>query len=213
MAAGLAAVLLAGAVLALVPGVRTAVADQLGVRGIRIVFVDDVTPTPAASPVGPNLLLGQRLTLAEARQRVSYAIHVPATLGEPDEVYVREVAGGTMVSLLYHPRPGLPEAAETGVGALLMQFEAREETEVLLKKASFDAPSVPVQINGEAGYWVIGPSSLVIDPDPSLGFDDQPGRPSANVLLWEQDGLTFRLESALSRSEALAVAETVRGPS
>ena len=35
-------------------------------------------------------------------------------------------------------------------------------------------------------------------------------RLAANVLLWEQDGLTLRLEGAFSKEQALLIAESVR---
>ena len=201
----------AALLLALFPDARTAVADRLGLRGVRIVLDHEIR-TPAVTPVGANLLLGDRLRLDEARARVDFPIPLPdpAVYGQPDEAYVRAVAGGAMVSLLYYPRPGLPEAAETGVGALLMLFEPDADTNVLAKKITADGGVMdPVRVNGAPGYWVAGPSALVIDPDPSIGFERQPGRPSANVLLWERADLTYRLETALPRADALRFAESL----
>ena len=127
--------------LAVSPELRTAVAKRLGIHGIEIIFVDE-TPTPAASPVGTTLLLGESMTLAEAQSRVSYVIQVPAELGPPDEVYLRQLAAGPMVTLLYRPRPDLPEAEETGVGALLMQFPATSDIEQIVKRVTMGTGSV-----------------------------------------------------------------------
>ena len=100
-------VLLLVALLALAPGVRTSIAKRLGVSGIAITFVTE-TPTPhppvAASPVGPTLLLGERRTLAETRASVPYPDSSAGVARPPDEVYLRQVSAGSMVSLLYHPR-------------------------------------------------------------------------------------------------------------
>jgi len=211
LAAALALLVAASAFLAAFPGARSAVAEWFGLDGVRIVVVDE-TPPPAASPVGPNLLLGERVTLEDARTRVPFELALldVAAFGAPDEVYVREVASGTMVSLLYRPRADLPEAAETGVGALLMQFDAETDGEILSKRVRVDSPPMEVRVGDTHGLWVFGTSSLVINPDPSIGFEGQAGRSSANILFWQRDGVTYRLETALSRQQAVVVAEATR---
>jgi len=40
---------------------------------------------------------------------------------------------------------------------------------------------------------------------------DSPARLAGNTLLWEQDGLTLRIESGLQRDAAMRIAEQVRG--
>ena len=103
--------LVAAAALALSPGLRTSVANRLGVHGIEIIFVEE-TPTPAATPVGTTLLFGEKVTLAEAQARAGYPIRIPAALGPPDEVYLRQLSAGPMVTLLYRSRPVCPRPAK-----------------------------------------------------------------------------------------------------
>lgn len=191
------------------PDLRTTVADRLGLDGIRIEFVDD-EPAPATDPVGATLLLGEATTLAGAQASVPYVIQLPAALGAPDEVYLRQLSAGPMVSLLYRPRPDLPEAAETGVGAILMQFPASSHPADLSKRITAGMGTVvEIEFSDGTGYWVTGKSEFMIPNDPSQDFDDLIGRPSANVLLWESDGLTFRLETDLTQSDAVAIAESI----
>jgi hypothetical protein len=211
---------LLAAALAVFPGARDAVADLFGVRGIQISIERDEEPTPvptlvataAASPVGPDLSLGRQVTLQEARTLAPYEIHVPnpAAYGEPDEVYVRNLPDdNTMVSLIYYPAPDLPEAEETGVGALLMQFEAREDVNYIMKGV-FEGGgyTTPTELGDGDAWWVYGATRIVLLDDPSAPCCPA-GRPSANVLLWEQDGLTFRLESDLTMSRATTLAESI----
>lgn len=194
---------------AISPELRTAVAKRLGIHGIEIIFVDE-TPTPAASPVGTTLLLGEPMTLEEAQSRVGYVIQVPAELGPPDEVYLRQLSAGPMVTLLYRPRPGLPEAEETGVGALLMQFPATSDIDQIVKRVTMGTGSViSVMIDGADGFWVMGSSELVISQDPSAGFAPV-SRPSADVLIWEQNGMAYRLEVNLLMSDAIRIAESLQ---
>jgi hypothetical protein len=205
----LAVLLLAVAALTVSTDLRTAIAKRLGIHGIEIIFVEE-PPTPVATPVGATLLLGEPMTLAEAQARVGYTIKLPATLGEPDEVYLRQVAAGQMVTLLYQARASLPEASETGVGALLMQFPADSPVGDLAKRISQGMGSMlDVSINGNPGLWITGQTELVIDMDPSAGWQSPAGRPSANVLIWEEGGMTYRLETNLRLLDAIALAESV----
>jgi hypothetical protein len=223
--AALALVVLGAAVLAFVPGARDTVAGWFGVRGIRIVFVEE-TPTPAPTPtvpaatpgasptaalLGANLLLGERMTLAEAQARVSFQLLVPdpARLGPPDEVYLRRRADGDMVSFVYYPRPDLPAVAETGVGLLLVQFEAPEDAFFMEKGVAPSNEPRIVDVNGDDALWLGGAHYLLIAPDPSLEGDlgQQTTRTAASVLLWDENGVTYRLESELSMTQAVALAE------
>jgi hypothetical protein len=201
--------LVAAAALALSPGLRTSVANRLGVHGIEIIFVEE-TPTPAATPVGTTLVLGEKVTLAEAQARAGYPIRIPAVLGPPDEVYLRQLSAGPMVTLLYRSRPGLPEASETGVGALLMQFPATGEVEQIVKRVMMGSGSmIAARIDSVTGFWVTGSTELIIAQDPSAGFPESAGRPSANVLIWEQDGMDYRLELDTHMSDAISIAESL----
>src|SRR5512133_2110014 len=118
----LALVILSGALLAVSPGARTAIADRLGLRGVTI--TQGQTPAPSPAPAGIALQLGEQVTLSEARTRVQYAILIPSLpdIGLPDEVYLSPDTPGGKVALVYRPRQGLPQAAETGVALLLTEF-------------------------------------------------------------------------------------------
>jgi hypothetical protein len=173
------------------------------------------SPRVEGTPVGTGLLLGRRVTLAEARAAVPYQIHVPTlgSLGEPDEIYLRTLPDGNqMVSFIYLPAPGLPETLETGVGVLLMQFEARDNIDYLAKSMAIDTPWSIIEINDHRSLWIEGAHQLTLLPDPSSGCCGGNTRPAGNVLLWEQDGLTFRLESSLNEDDAVAIAESVTVP-
>lgn len=206
------------AALILADGFRTTVADLFGVRGVRITIErDEATATATASqpqpatPVGPNLLLGQRLSLAEAQRQVDFPIGIPSDLGNPDEVYLRRLSDGTlMVSLLYQPRPDLPETAETGAGALIMQFETKQPVSLLGKQISEGEQLSFVNVDGKDAVWINGAHTLALLTDPSRGCCDDTDRAAGNVLLWEHGDQTMRFESALTRAEAIAIAESFR---
>jgi hypothetical protein len=202
-----------GAALAGLPDFRHAVADRLGVRGIKITFEDE-TPTPSSSPVGPSLVLGNRTTLDEAKDTVPFVLRGPTLpgVGDPDEVYLRTLPDGQpMVSFLYYPSGTLPETAETGAGALLMQFQTDTETPMMAKEISKGGDLIEVFIGDDVGFFVTGPSNFILSLDPSQidCCDPTYSRPSGNVLVWEHNGVTYRLESWLDAVEAVEFAESL----
>lgn len=211
-----AALLLAslGAGLVLSQGFRDTVAGVFGVRGVDIEILRE--DLPAASPGDnqpiANLTIGQSVSRDEAIGTLPFQPWLPAIPGEPDGLYIRVLPGSNlMLSAAYAPQPGLPEAAETGVGLLLMQFTSEVTTPMLIKQIGDEASVlVQVDIGGASGYWIEGASQLTILAGPSTGWDDPATRPSANVLLWQADGVTYRMESALSRFDAVEVAESMQ---
>lgn len=208
LAAAIVILLLAAGLLAF-PDARESIARRLGLPGIDIVIVDD-TPTPAPTTTGASLLLGEPVSLADAQAAAGYAVQIPAALGSPDEVYLRTLESGQMVTQLYLPREGLPVTAESGVGALLMQFPAEDRPGQLAKRIAMGAGHVTeLDLGDDQAFWITGETQLVLDQDPSDTFEDLIARDSGNVLLWQADGLTFRLETALSLAEALVLAESV----
>jgi hypothetical protein len=209
----IAALVLLAAIAALTSSsVRNTVAELLGVPGIRIEF-DEKTPIAQPSPAAVTIGLGERTTLDAAIASAEFEVLAPdaSMYDKPDDVYLRGLPGGrNLVTLIYLSDNRLPAAAETGVGLLLMQFVAPAEIEIMVKSVMGEGSSRQVYFNGNRGYWIEGTSSLEILNDPSVPkcCTGNP-RPSANVLLWQADGVTYRLESALSRAEAIAVAESM----
>lgn len=194
--------------LALSPTVRRAVADWLGLRGVRIEF----TPTPSAPPsLGTGLNLGERVTLAQARTRVPFHIVIPHApdLGPPDAVYLRSGNFADQVTLLWHARPGLPRARETGEGLLLTEFRATVD-DAFIKKISFEATTLEaVRVNGGDGFWIAGARHQFAFVDENGELLPDTVRLAGNVLLWEDGELTVRIEGKLTKDQALRIAQTV----
>lgn len=183
-----------------------ALASYLGVRGVRIT----VGPSPTLGPgVGSSLDLGARVTLARARAEVTFPVRVPAALGDPDEAYVGVGVAGGQVTLLYRPRPGLPEAGGTGAGLLLTEFRAKVARDLLGKVVSSPRQIQDVPVNGAPALWIEG-AHLVFYLDAEGEVIEETVRLSANVLLWQIGDVTLRLESALPKERAIRIAESVR---
>jgi hypothetical protein len=201
--------------LALFPEVRTAIADRLGLRGVQIRWVEEL-PMPA--PVGTPLMLGRQVTLDEAQAAVDFPVLMPMLEGfaDPNEVYLLGLGDNAMVSFVYPAGDGLPESEVTGVGALLTQFRGNAVGDLIEKGLLGDdgAPETrldAVTVDGERGFWISGaPHSVFLVCHDDGDCREERYRLAGNVLLWEQDGVTLRLESALSKAESLAIAKSVQ---
>ena len=196
--AGVAMVVLAG--LAFWAPAREAVADLFGLPGVLF--------SREASPVRPGerLQLGTAVPLDDARTRVDFPLRLPARLGTPDAVYVDEAAPETVVSFVYPPGPALQEVRSTGVGFLVSQFQGRFDAAVMGKFLGPGSTAEAVSVGGHRGFWLPEPAHVVLYLDRQGNVREDSARLTANVLLWEQDGIITRLESRLSRDEMLAVA-------
>ncbi len=178
------------------------VASYFGVRGVEV----RVTPTPIPG-VGAGLDLGEPTTLAGARRAVEFPVLVPAALGPPDESYLQRGVPGSLVTLVYRPRPGLPRVPPTQAGLLLSEFQGRLDRAAMHKVAS---PSQirEVAVGTARALWVEGTHAVgYFGPDDQ--FVEQPLRTAGSVLLWEQGSTTLRLESALPLDAAIRIAESV----
>lgn len=199
---------LALAVAAVVAVAGAASATGLLLRGVDIRRVP--SPRPPASPEGrPDLELGRRATLAEAGRRLGFAVPLPRVPGPPDEVFVgREPAGGR-VTLTYEPGRGVPEDPITGKGMLITMFRGQTERDFVAKELGPDTSLRQVTVRGVPGFWIEGePHTVYYLDDRGQVFADSV-RLAGNVLLWQRGELTLRLESRLSLTGALQVAESM----
>jgi hypothetical protein len=213
----LSVIVLAAAALALSPDARQAVAERLGLRGVAITHVEEL-PTPTAEPTraatstpappGAALNLGTRTGLPEARGQLAFPLLLPAQLGEPDAVYVFNT---NQVSLVYAPRQGLPQAPQSiSVGLLLTEFRATLDETLFQKGVPPNSRLEEVRVGNSRGFWISGAPHSFFYRDPSGNVQQDRSRLAGNTLLWEQNGLTLRLESALERDETIRIAESLR---
>jgi hypothetical protein len=203
LAAAAIAVLLAGALLLGSASVRSTVADFLGIDGIHIEFRESEPET-----LPESLNFGTPASMRELENWLPFTPAVPSALGEPDAVYLRFLDNGTNLGMLaWAPTDDLPETKETGLGALLLEFSAPPDVELLLKSVDPRFGTVThVSVDGNPGYWVYGASNLTIFE----GQGQSETRPSGNVLVWADGGVAYRLESDLSMNQALQIAESMQ---
>lgn len=194
------------------PAAREAVADFLGVGGIRIISPD--RQPSELPPPSEDLDLGRRVAdLAAAEQLVDFEVVAPSLEGleTPDGVFVSSLppTEAGRVSLAYAPRSGLPRAPETDLGLLITEFEAGIEETYVKKLIATGVRVRRVVVDGNEGFWIAGGPHLLTFVDDEGRVVSEATRLAGNTLIWEREGLTLRLESALSLAEALEIAGSI----
>jgi hypothetical protein len=87
-------------------------------------------------------------------------------------------------------------------GLLLFELESGPGTEIIKKAALGKTDVEYVDVDGEPGIWIGGRHAVYL-----------PGgnpRAAGHVLIWKHGRLTLRLEAAVGRERALAIARSVR---
>ena len=183
---------------------RRAVADLLGVVGIEISFDEPpgVTPRPAS-----EIDLGTRVSRTEASERARFRVTTPAVLpGTPAFYFDGSIGDRGMVSVVY-PR----DAASLAEAELLVsEFIASLDEEYVKKLSTLGSNLRYVSLRGVDGYWVGGEPHIFFYEDSSGSIRQESVRLAGKVLLWEEDGVTYRVEGAASLAEARRIAESLR---
>jgi hypothetical protein len=190
------------------PGLRSAAREFLHLRGI------DIFPVPSVPSVAPSLpvaIPGERTSLDDARRRVHFTVRQPTVpeLSAPDVVLLDTTGGAERVTLLYGDRTGLPPTQVPGVSALLVEFRAAVDSAFFGKAVGPGTTLEEVTVNGGRGFWLAGAPHFFFYRDPSGAILQETLRLAGNTLIWEQDGLTLRLEASVTKDQALRIAASV----
>jgi len=208
-----AAVIIAAAALSAYQPSRDAIANWLNLH-TRIQQVP-VLATPSPLPPGP---LGQRLglggysTLPKASAAVKWHILVPASLGQPDEVYFQNPTEGPPqgeLTLVYSARPGIPISAQTGVAVLVTESRGSVNTDFFGKTVGPDTTMEPVTVAGHQGYWFAGAPHMFVFIDAAGNPRYETSRLATNTLLLDDGGTIVRIEGDLTKAQALQIAASL----
>ena len=184
-AAGIAALVLVVGLAATmaVPDARTAVLRFLGIKGATVIRVDELPPA-ATAPTE----YGESVGIAEAERVVGFR---PLLIDgrDPDDVRIDRFSP-SFIMLLY----GEPE-----LRLRLIQIVGGTIEKYAL-------------IGAARGAREGGRPAGDLGGRPSTSSPACSGCPrlAGNVLLWEQDGLTLRLEGRFTKEQALDLARSVR---
>lgn len=218
--------LVAGLLLALliglwaVPSVRAALLEFLQIGGVQIWLVEPTPtpamPTPSASPANaaprntprptPTPLsslanLSGKTTLSEAEAKAGFSITLPTyppDLGPPDAVFFQDMNGPLVV--LVWMKPDQPDEAA---------YSLHIFHNGLLAEKMNPRVVMTTTVNGNAAAWTNGPYLLTYGVAGALDWQIN-YLVSGQVLIWSEDGLTYRLESNLGMQETVRMAESLK---
>jgi hypothetical protein len=185
-----------GATLA-IPDARSAFLRIFDIGGERIEIVEELPELPVVAPL--ERTLGERVTLAEARQRRSFELR--RFEQAPDRVYLGR--RGT-VWLLYgtpeRPRLLLAQTPRLALDAPALQKKllgSRTRVEI-------------VDVDGARGAYLSGEPHFLFLLDETGNTIEDSARLAGNVLIWHEGGVAYRLEGSFDREEALRLARALR---
>lgn len=186
--AALILLLMTAAVL-VVPGWRAQALDWLQIGAIRLVKENEV-PAATVTTVASILDLPGHTTLENARSTVDFPIRLPADLREPDAVFVQHVPDAVVVLVWLEPD-----------AAPLSLHQISSANRVIKKYAEM---AEATEVNGELAMWLTEPHLVDYLPGDSMLIRRHV---DSNVLLWEENAITYRLEGELTLEDALSIAE------
>lgn len=185
-----------------------AAAFGIGLGGLRLVFGPAPSPLPSMV-VGPGL--GEATTLGGAGAAISFSLRVPSLpeLADPDLVYLADPPTGGAVTLLYRERDGFPADAATNIGLIVSQFRADIGPDVFEKLIRSGVSVTPTTASGQDAWWVAGGDHFFFYRDAQGQIVDSTLRLASDTLIWEEGGVTHRVEGAPTLEDAIRVAESL----
>ena len=194
IAAVMTALVVLGAALA-IPQSRTALADFFGLSHVRVDEGPSVGPLP---PVLSPESFAAPVFLADAQDAIDFLLRFPTKDGarlDPAAVYLQ---GG-----------------DTSAPAVIFVYEAFD---LYQTRAGFFGKGGPdlsliheIEFGGQPALWIDegGHIASFMDEEGRLVVESRRTVARA-TLLWERDGVTYRLETVLSQEEAIRAAESLR---
>jgi hypothetical protein len=167
-----------------------------------------VVPTPSSSPptaTGAPLVpgdLGAQVALADLDEAVGFHVWIPAGR-PPDAAYVSASRDGTAL-LAWRPDDRSPALPGTPWGLILVELPEPAD-ELLVKEVNAFEDTDEITLDGDRAFWIHAPHDLLVITDAG----DTRFHVDGNVLVWERDGVTFRLETPLGLEAARAVAGSI----
>jgi hypothetical protein len=195
--AAAAIVIVALAVLLAVAPAREAIADWFGIGSVRITRSD--APPSTEEPAGRTTTPSSLTDLDDLDRLLPFepGLPDPDRYGRPQGVLVDPAVPSGLVELRYEGFSLVEVASAPG------------ELPVLTKQLGPGTEVTGVTVRGVDGIWLTGDvhEIMTIRPDGEVAVDTL--RRAGDVLLWEEGGVTYRIEGLDSLDAALDVASSI----
>ena len=171
-----------------IPQTRAAILDFLRIGDVTIERVE----TQPRAPVRPAEL-GSPVSLDEAREAVDFDL---VSFDRRFRTYLDRTVSGGMVN--------------QRSGRLVLSQWRGEQLPFVQKQVGPNSLVVPLDVMDVPAVWITGARHEIVYGDGD-GIQAKTRRLVGNVLIWERDGITYRLEGARTRPEALAAVRDLQG--
>lgn len=161
------------------------------------------TPSASSTPVPPTLVasvldLAGQTTMAGVREQVDFPLRLPtypSDLGPPGRVFLQDLGGGPAVILVWL-EPGRPDQVQLSLHALGPGALVEKGMPRVIRETT---------VSGGRALWTEGPYLLRVQN----GDYEMRRLIEGHVLIWEEDEVTYRLETDMPIEEAVRVAESL----
>ena len=176
-----------------IPQSREALADLFGLSSVKL----EVGPVEGPPPpiLSPNSFASPA-TLTSAQEAVAFEIRLPVKNGVrilPEAVYLQ------------------------GIGIVILSYES-EDFDLYQASTGFFGKGLPdadlareSAVHGQPAIWIESGGHIArsLDADGKLLIETE-RTVERGTLLWEEGGISYRLETGLSEGEAILLAESLR---
>jgi hypothetical protein len=161
----------------------------------------DVDEVPELGPLAPGVAppyAGRLVPVDAVQASVPFRVRMISSLGTPNSAHVRDDIAGGMATIAYRD------------GRILLTQWRTTDVQARIAIAPVDGSAEEVTAGGLPALWIEGTARGTFT---LVGADGAVHRESfdvgAGVLLWKQVGMTFLLQGAGSRVEAIELAAEV----
>jgi hypothetical protein len=195
IAAAVAAAIALATAMVVSPAVRAAVYDLLRIGGVEI-HENEPAPVSPVPSVDPPLPGEHDVSLDEAREAADFPLLLPKDLGPP--ATVRLIDDARVVSMAFGSAHGQirVDQFDGGLDPMFAKFAMADDVH-------------HITLSGKPAYWVEKPH-IVIYTDRDGNLRQESARLAGSTLIWEKNGITYRVEGTLTERQAIAIAESLR---
>jgi hypothetical protein len=96
------------------------------------------------------------------------------------------------------------------VSAIVVEFKGTIETQIMAKAIGPGTTLDAVPLGSGVAYYLAGQPHQFFFRDPAGNIQPETLRLAGNTLLWEEGGITYRLEAQVGLEEAVRIASSLR---
>lgn len=173
------------------------------IGAVEIRVVPNGEPATTSSPPIDPAQLGRPVELARLDAVAGFHVAIPA--GPPPDVAYVSASGDRAVVLAWLPDDRSPALPGTPWGLVVVEIPGPSD-ELLVKQVSAFEDTDEIAFAGGRAFWIHAPHDLLV----VTGGGDERFRVEGNVLVWERDGVTYRLETPLELEDARGIARSIQ---